>query len=188
MTPRRHRRAVARAAERATRAAEALDLRRARDPEIDTTWRLEGSRPDLGLDLVIELGSTWQRTAPLRGRWSDWLRVAATRPEPWLPAGIVIRPARRTVWEWRDGLPGEAAQALAGGVLLRVEPPQRLDEVAAHLKRLSAPPHAAYPESIAGQRCVLRARPEPDAAPEAVLADLLALLADLGGRAKTILT
>lgn len=156
-----------------------MGLKPRRDPEIPTTWRLEGKLDDL--DLVAELGSIWQRTSLLRGRWRDWLRVTATRQRPFLLAGLTIRPARRTVWEWRDGLPGEPAHVeTSGGIGLRVDPPERMAEVAAALDRLTAAPHAAYPESIAGTRCVLRGSPAPDVPATTALRDLLALARDLG--------
>jgi hypothetical protein len=176
---RREEEAITRAAERAAEAAASLGLQRRRDPEIATTWRIEGRVDDL--DVVVELGSTWQQTSVLRGRWRDWVRVAATRERPFLAPGLTIRPARRTVWEWRDGLPGEPAHVdTAGGVGLRVDPPERVAEVAATLDRLVAAPHAAFPESLAGTRCVLRGSPGPDVAPTIVLRDLLALARELG--------
>jgi hypothetical protein len=101
-TKRQERHAEHRSAARAAEAAAALDLVAERDPEIPTTYHLRS--PD---GATLSMGSPAMRRGLFRVEYVDWMRLRA-KGDPSLPEGARIRPPIRTVWDWRDGLPGEA--------------------------------------------------------------------------------
>ncbi len=73
------------------------------DDEIPTTWHLGGEHA--GRRLEVSLGS------PRLRRWGKrastlWLQLTA-HEATWLPTLGKLRPATRSVWQWREGLPGE---------------------------------------------------------------------------------
>jgi hypothetical protein len=153
---------VARAERRAREVASELGLQARRDPEIPTTWQLEGEMD--GLAVNLSMGSP---------RQADWL-VLTLRGRPWLPADVRVRVARRTFFDWKDGLPGEPADVYAGGVGVVIEPKgalRRWPFLAAQAGRL---PCDAWPEEGDRDHLRLRARLAPDVSPVSALRELVA--------------
>ncbi|MDI1445100.1 hypothetical protein [Polyangium sp. 6x1] len=118
--PRAERRAQERSAARANAVADALGFVAAQDAEIPTTFRLhpEGTTDDVTL---------WMGSPALiagmfqREKLIDWMKLEAQGPAGF-PAGVNVRTPVRTVFEWRDGLPGETPTLVTpGGVELVIE-------------------------------------------------------------------
>ncbi len=153
---------VLRAERRAREVASGLRLSARRDPEIPTTWHVEGEMD--GLSVRIAMGSP---------REVDWL-VLNLRGRRWLPEGVRVRLAHRSVFEWRDGLPGEPADVSVGNVGIVIEPKDALRKwpfLGAQVERL---PHGTWPEEIDREHLRFRAYPAPDTAPLLALRELVA--------------
>jgi len=118
--PRTSRRALTRSAERANAVAKGLGLVATQDPEIPTTFRLQP--PDATDELGLWMGSPAIFAGSFaRDKVVDWMKLRAKTP-PGFPAGVTVRPPRRTVFDWRDGLPGETPTLVTpGGVALVIE-------------------------------------------------------------------
>ncbi|MDI1478131.1 hypothetical protein [Polyangium sp. y55x31] len=113
-------RARERSAQRANAVADALDLFPEQDAEIPTTFRLHS--PSAADDFTLWMGSP-ALVAGLfqKAKTIDWMKLEAKSPRG-LPAGVNVRPPARTVFEWRDGLPGESPTLITpGGVELVIE-------------------------------------------------------------------
>ncbi|AUX44391.1 uncharacterized protein SOCE26_058550 [Sorangium cellulosum] len=114
----RERRDVRRSATRAAQVAEALGLRAEQDPQVPTIWCLRAAGDALDATLRMGSVSAYGRLTKV----DDWMEVRASGPVG-LAAGVKVRPPRRTVWEWRDGDPGEPPSLVTpGGVPLVIEP------------------------------------------------------------------
>ncbi|WP_438005143.1 hypothetical protein WME89_41415 [Sorangium sp. So ce321] len=100
--------------------ADALGLVATQAPEIPTTFRLHA--PDARDDLGLWMGSPALFAGSFqRDKIVDWMKLRAEGP-PGLPAGVTVRPPRRTVFDWRDGLPGEAPTLVTpGGAAIVIE-------------------------------------------------------------------
>ena len=160
---------VRRSERRALEVAERFGLRARRDPEIPTTWHLEGAVDGLAATIAMgspRLFSGWRAT--------DWLKLEL-RGRPFVPAGVRIRPAERTFYEWKDGLPGEPGDVRVGGsgVEVVVEPKEALREWPFLRGQIERLPHRSWPEEVDRERFAVRARPGPDAAPARVVRDLV---------------
>ncbi|TKD06573.1 hypothetical protein [Polyangium fumosum] len=118
--PRAERRALERSTTRTNAVADALGFVAEQDAEIPTTFRLYSpAAPD---DVTLCMGSP-ALVAGLfeKEKLIDWMTLEGKGPKG-LPAGVNVRTPVRTVFEWRDGLPGEAPTLVTpGGVELVIE-------------------------------------------------------------------
>jgi hypothetical protein len=153
-TPRHQRRAEQRSAERAAEVAAALDLIADQDPEIPTTHHLRSR--DGADDLVLSMGSP-ALVRGLRLEHVDWMTLRAAG-DPRLPDGTRLRPPMRTVFDWRDGAPGEAPTLVTpGGIPLVVEGHVHDEDIAALVTWVDALPEGVLLVERSREKIELRA-------------------------------
>lgn len=159
----------------AQRLAMALQGSARPDPEIDTTWHVRGFHDARAVDLSV--GAPRMRRGIFGSERREWMTVEI-RGATWLPAGAILRPIARTVWEWRDGLPGESPDLELGqgcglGYVLRPA-----IHFASHGERaratLEALPRWALVEITAEQARMRASAPPSTGLPGDALAELLA--------------
>lgn len=90
---------------RARTVATALGATIERDRSIDTTWRIEV--PSARGQLLLQMSTVLLDGGLRMAQAYHWLSLRASVPVA-LPEGVSVRPPRRTVFDWRDGTPGES--------------------------------------------------------------------------------
>jgi hypothetical protein len=155
--PRRERVARRRSTARAEEVASALGLVAEQDPEVPTTYHLRAASG--GQDVKLSMGSPAFPRGLIRTVHGDWMMARATGDPRW-PEGARIRPPRRTVFEWRDGLPGEAPTLVTprGMEIVVEEGPGELVDVGAILAWVDTLPEGVWVVEASRDVVVLRAR------------------------------
>ena len=156
-----------RSAARAAEVAAALGFRAERDGEIPTTFHLRGHQGER--EIEISMGSPLLAASLFRRGAVDWISLRAPGP-PEIPPGVEVRPPRRTVFEWRDGSPGEApTRVTPRGVALVVEPAGSVVDEEAIDAWVDRMPEGVWLCTARREAIELRARaPATEPAPEAV--------------------
>ena len=122
--------------ERSARAVAAtFGLSAARDAEIPTTWALTGTWAKRSL--LLHIGAPRLADGFLRSKIVRFLQLQAAGTT-WLPPGTELRPARRTVFEWRDGLPGETPDFTENGTGYVLRPSSHVTRVRAAVRSMPA--------------------------------------------------